>query len=82
MVFFFVHHSTSIFSNKSVCGIKLIPQWKTAKFLGSFSLTHDIIAGIKIRDTAEAQFILANGTLCALSVLCDSLSHIAIYQQQ
>lgn len=70
------------FFPRRVCGIKLTSQWKTVKFLGSLSLTHDIIAGIKIQDVAEALFALASGALCVLSVLYVFLPHTAVDQQQ
>jgi len=60
----------------------LASQWKTAKVLGSFSLTHNIIAGIKIQDVAEALFVLATRAWCALFVLYGSLPHAAVDQQQ
>lgn len=70
-----------MFSEKSVYGTKLTSQWKIAKFLGSLSLTHDVIAGIKMQDVAEVLLALANRTPCALFMLYGSLPQTNVDQQ-
>lgn len=56
-------------------------QWKIAKFLGSLSLTHDVIAGIKMQDVAEVVFTLTNRAPRAQFLLYGSLPQAAVDQQ-